>query len=233
LSQTKQDTFLSCNSFLNETNQNINNSNSINELQIIFDQNCLYYQLDKINTEWYLLGECNLQLIVDESSKSKYKANILCNLLNEKTTVSNEINELFKFNKVRNSTKGLYWWTNEINSVLVEFDNEKSLNELQSLFLDAKSKFEQINKVKSPQKLSINQWQPPDVLPNKSISLLDRQITLNLNDNFEYSSVNLNVSELINEPSMQNFHLITISNKDGKNVLYKHCLNKNTKFETR
>ena len=233
LSQTRQDTFLSCNSFLND-NSNQNNSNSINELQIIFDHNCLFYNLNKSQNEWHLIGECNLQLIVDESSKSKYKANILCYLLNDKTTISNDINEFFKFNNVRNSTRGLYWWNSETtNCGLVEFGTEDSLNDLYNLLIETKSNFDRINKIKSPQKLGINQWQPPDILPNKSIPLLDRQITLNLNDNFEYSSVNLNVSKLIDEPLMEHFYLVTISNNDGKNVLFKHCLNINTKFETR
>ena len=77
LNNTKQDTFLSCDDNNNQSRlenssyyqANDTNNSSVKDLEILFEQNGVYYEYDETKNIWKLIGNSNISIIGDEISQ--------------------------------------------------------------------------------------------------------------------------------------------------------------------
>ena len=235
--QTRQDTFVSC----------TENSQSLNELELLFDQSCVVYELSSSAKKWINLGKCNLQIIEDEiSTKKKYQAHIICTLVSDRKTHQFNISRASCLIGLKNSETACCWYEPEqkvnqleqnafmFGSAAVKFENIETLAEFKQLFMECQSKMG-----KMEFSLVKNAWQPPDFLPDEPVNVnlmneasvkFERQITLKLNNLFNYSGVPLKLFDS-SEISSKKIYVILV--EMNKNVYFKHYIIRDQKFETR
>lgn len=226
--QTKQDTFLSCE----------DNLEDLSELAIMLNQTGFLYKFDFNTKTWNSLGKSSIEIIADSvSQKGNFQALIVCTLAENRKSFEFEITRSLNVNEFKNSNQACYWFDykklagNLSNVCGIRFDNQSVMEQFKNEVEKCQSKLEfNSSQTASRSFSSINNiWLPSDILPDesedKSACRFEKQITFNLNEQFNMPSCVLNITP------MDNFFFISI--KQNEVILFKHIINNKQTFELR
>lgn len=223
---TKQETFLSCEDY--DLNKSEVSKSSINELQVLFNQNGFLYTYDTEKILWMAKGKCKVEVIGDEMvEKGNYRTNIICNLLYEKTTCKFDVTLVTNLKDFKNTKNAIYWFDTKkalINSsdpAGIRFENETVKNEFRTIIENCQKKM-QNNKSKLEFRSSNSFLCPLDILPEDHVCKFEKQITFILNENI-HQCVVLSITPI------DNVFILTIKQNDLTN--FKHIVTSSLTFQ--
>lgn len=224
---TKQDTFLSCEDY--DLHKSELSKSSINELEVLFDQNGFLYTYDSEKMLWISKGKCKVEVIGDEMvEKGNFRTNIICNLFDEKRTCKFDVTLFTNFNDFKNTKNAIYCFeskktlTNASNSVGIRFESESLKNEFKTVIENCLKKM-QNNKSKLEFRSSSSFFCPPDILPEDHVCKFEKQITFILNENIHQKCVVLSITPI------DNVFILTIKQNDS--IIFKHVITSSISYE--
>lgn len=226
LSESRGDTFQSCNdnynmsetnnssfkSFTKNNTSNLSSENSktkslLGSLDILFESSGNFYSYNTDVNSWALIGNSSIQVIADDgmSVNGVYKAYILCNLTNKSLSIQYDINKETNLRKMANSMNSICWF----DTIDAQINVSKALSEKTrcgAILFEDETLVHDLKKAiliaqrkisqEFPNRNIINKWLPIDKLPNLKLSIPTKDI------------LQKHISLSINERLFQNASLV-------------------------